>query len=135
MPELYHIRFLFSILFLRVMRLDKQVLPPQYAIDYVWLSKSAKAGTIPALIIYLRRLLPMKWQRVYTAAVSHTPNIIPVEYGTFDYICDSYSGMEALGEIAFDQRVRDRGCRSSGTLSTDARSTAKFAAKGLGGTS
>ena len=37
-----------------------------------------------------------------------SPNITRVEYGTFDYICDSYSGMEALGEVAFDQRVRDR---------------------------
>jgi hypothetical protein len=45
---------------------------------------------------------------VYTAAASHTPNIIHVEYGTFDSICDSDSGMEALGEVAFDQRVRDR---------------------------
>jgi hypothetical protein len=45
---------------------------------------------------------------VYTAAASHTPNIIHVEHGTFDYICDSYSGMEALGEVAIDQRVRDR---------------------------
>jgi hypothetical protein len=52
--------------------------------------------------------LPAQWQRVYTAAASHIPNIIHVEYGTFDYICDSSSGMEALGEVAFDQRVRDR---------------------------
>jgi hypothetical protein len=83
-------------------------LPPRYAIDYHRLCRSAKANTTSALITYLRNHLPMKWQRVYTAAASHTPNIIHVEYGTFDYICDSYSGMEALGEVAFDQRVRDR---------------------------
>jgi hypothetical protein len=56
----------------------------------------------------MRVRLSAQWQRVYAAAASHTPNIIHVEYGTFDYICDSYSGMEALGEVAFDQRVRDR---------------------------
>jgi hypothetical protein len=77
-------------------------------IDYARMCRSAKADTIPALITYLRKHLPMKWQRAYSAAVSHTPNIVHVEYGTFDYIGDSYSGMEALGEIAFDQRVRDR---------------------------
>jgi hypothetical protein len=42
------------------------------------------------------------------ATAWHTPNIVKVEHGTFDYICDSYSGMEGLGEVAFDQRVRDR---------------------------
>ncbi len=50
----------------------------------------------------------MMWLRAYTAASSHPPNIVRVEYGTFDYICDSYSGMETLGAVAFDQRVRDR---------------------------
>jgi hypothetical protein len=50
----------------------------------------------------------MKWQQVYTATASHTANIVRVERGTFEYLCDSYSGLEELGEIAFDQRVRDR---------------------------
>jgi hypothetical protein len=83
-------------------------LPLQSRIDYRRLSRSARAGSIYELIADLRLRLPAQWQRVYAAAVSHTPNIIHVEYGTFDYICDSYSGMEALGEVAFDQRVRDR---------------------------
>lgn len=82
--------------------------PRQSHIDYPRLCRSANADTIPALIKHLRKHLPRKWQRVYTAASSHTPNIIHAEYGTFDYICDSYSGMEALGAVAFDQRVRDR---------------------------
>jgi hypothetical protein len=83
-------------------------LPPQSRIDYLRLRMSARAGSIYELITELRLQLPAQWQRVYTAAASHTPNIVYVEYGTFDYICDSYSGMEALGEVAFDQRVRDR---------------------------
>jgi hypothetical protein len=83
-------------------------LPPQSRIDYRRLGRSARAGSIYDLIADLRLRLPTLWQRAYTAAASHTPNIIHVEYGTFDYICDSYSEMEALGEVAFDQRVRDR---------------------------
>jgi hypothetical protein len=50
----------------------------------------------------------LRWQRVYAASSSHTPNIVYVQYGTFDYICDSYLQVEALGTVAFDQRVRDR---------------------------
>jgi hypothetical protein len=83
-------------------------LPPQSRIVYRWLRRSARAGSICELIADLRLRLPAQWQRVYTAAASHAPNIIHVEYGTFDYICDSYSGMEGLGEVALDQRVRDR---------------------------
>jgi hypothetical protein len=84
------------------------MLPPRLVIDYTRLCRSAKAATNPTLITYLRKHLRVKWQQVYTAAASHTPNIVHVEYGTFDYICDSYSGMEALGEVAIDQTVRDR---------------------------
>jgi len=83
-------------------------LPPQFRIDYGRLRRSARAGSVYQLIADLRLRLPTQWQRVYTAAASHSPNLIHVEYGTFDYICDSYSGMEARGEVAFDQRVRDR---------------------------
>ncbi len=83
-------------------------LPPQSRIAYRRLGRSARAGSIYELIADLRLRLPALWQRAYTAAACHIPNIIHVEYGTFDYICDSYSEMEALGEVAFDQRVRDR---------------------------
>lgn len=83
-------------------------LPLQHRIDYRRLCRAASVGSVFDLITHLRSRLPILWQRVYTAAASHTPNIIHVECGTFDYICDSYSRMEALGEVAFDQRVRDR---------------------------
>ncbi len=83
-------------------------LPLQSRIDYRRLHRSSRAGSIYELIADLRLRLPIQWQRVYAAAASHTPNIIHVECGTFDYIFDSYSGREAQGEVAFDQRVRDR---------------------------
>jgi hypothetical protein len=82
--------------------------PLRPVIDYARLCRSAKADTIPALITHLRKHLPMKWQQVYTATTSHAANIVRVERGTFEYFCDSYSGLEALGEVAFDQRIRDR---------------------------
>jgi hypothetical protein len=85
-----------------------QILPPRLLIDYARLCRSAKADTIPALITHLRKHLPLKWQQVYTATTSHAANIVRVERGTLEYFCDSYSELEALGEIAFDQRVRDR---------------------------
>jgi hypothetical protein len=83
-------------------------MPPRSRIDYRRLGRSARAGSIYEVIADLRLELPALWKKAYTAAASHTPNIIYVEYGTFDYICDSYSGMEAMGEVAFDQRVRER---------------------------
>jgi hypothetical protein len=90
------------------MKTETQTPPPRLVIDYARLCRSAKADTIPALITYLREHLPMKWQQVYMATTSHAANIVRVERGTFEYFCDSYSGLEALGEVACDQRVRDR---------------------------
>jgi len=83
-------------------------LPSRYRIGYRRLRKDASAGSIWDLIAHLRSRFPAQWQRVYAATATHVPNIAQVEYGTFDYICDSYSSVEALGEVAFDQRVRDR---------------------------
>ena len=83
-------------------------LPSRYQIDYRRLCRAASAVSVWDLIAHMRCRLPAQWQRVYEATASHPPNIARVEYGTFDYLCDSYSGVEALGEVAFDQRVRDR---------------------------
>lgn len=88
-------------------------------IDHAELCRSAKADNTPSLITYLRTHLPMKWQQVYTAATSHSSNIVRVDRGAFVYFCDSYSGLEALGEIAFDQRVRDRAHSIGGDLNVN----------------
>jgi len=83
-------------------------LPSRYQIDYRRLCRAASAGSGWDLIAHLRSRFPARWQRVYATTVSHAPHFTLVEYGTFDYICDSYSSTEGLGEVAFDQRVRDR---------------------------
>jgi hypothetical protein len=60
------------------------------------------------LIGYLREQLPIQWRKVYVATTSHLSNIVRLRQGTFDYICDLYSGLEVLGEVSFDQRIQDR---------------------------
>jgi len=83
-------------------------LPSRYRIDYRRLRGDASVGSVWDLVAHLRSRFPAQWLRVYAATTAHAPNITQAEYGTFDYICDSYSSMEELGEVAFDQRVRDR---------------------------
>jgi hypothetical protein len=61
-----------------------QILPPRLVIDYARLCMSAKAPTSPVLITYLRKHLPMKWQQVYTATISHDANIVRVELRQLD---------------------------------------------------
>jgi hypothetical protein len=83
-------------------------LPSQYAIDYAGLCSLAPERGVHGLIDFLREHLPIKWGEVYVAATSHVTNIVQVQRGTFEYWCDVYSGLEALGETPFDQRIKDR---------------------------
>lgn len=92
-------------------------LPPVSRIDYGHLGGDSRSSSIFGKIDYLRLHLPVLWQRAYAAVAAHIPNIVCVSYGPFEYICDSYSGMEACGEVAFDQRVRDRTVGVLGTSS------------------
>lgn len=85
---------------------DNRVRP--YVIDYSGLCRSAMAETVPSLVEFLRQRLPVKWIEVYSATVSHSNTVVKVKRGTFEYLYDLYSGLEALGEVAFDQRIRDR---------------------------
>jgi hypothetical protein len=87
---------------------ESPILPPEYAIDYAKLCSLAPANAIPSLTGFLRERLPVKWHDVYLATASHVPNVIRLQRRTFEYICDSYSGLEALGEVPFDQRIQDR---------------------------
>jgi hypothetical protein len=79
-----------------------------YAINYSRLCRSARAETVPALVGFLRKQLPVKWIEAYAAKTSHVVNVVKLKRGTFEYYCDLYSGLEALGEVPFDQRIRDR---------------------------
>ncbi|HEX6880060.1 MAG TPA: hypothetical protein VF135_06830 [Terriglobales bacterium] len=83
-------------------------LPRRYEIDYAGLCSFAGAASVAALIEFLRHHLPIDWTEVYSATTSHPTNIVKVKRGSFEYLYDLYSGLEALGEVPFDQRIRDR---------------------------
>ena len=83
------------------------MIPAEFRIDYPSLCGSGRAHD-QALVTWLREQLPIKWRDVYAATSSHVANIVQIRRGTFDYFCDSYSTLEALGEVPFDQRVQDR---------------------------
>ncbi len=80
----------------------------QYALNYSRLCRLAGAETVPALVGFLRQLLPARWIEIYSATTSHPVNVVKVKRGTFEYFYDFYSGLEALGEVSFDQRLHDR---------------------------
>jgi hypothetical protein len=83
-------------------------LPFEYAIDYFGLCSLAPELGTRGLIDFLREHLPIQWRKVYAKTTSHVTNIVKVQRGTFEYLCDVYSGLEALGEVPFDQRIKDR---------------------------
>jgi hypothetical protein len=83
-------------------------LPFPYAIDYAGLCSLAPEQGTQGLIDFLHAHLPIRWREVYATTTSHVTNIVEVRRGTFEYLCDVYSGLEAVGEVPFDQRVKDR---------------------------
>lgn len=87
---------------------DGNRLPRPCAINYSRICRSARAETVPALIGFLRQHLPVKWIEVYSATASHVVSVVKLKRETFEYYFDLYSGLEALGEVTFDQRIRDR---------------------------
>jgi hypothetical protein len=40
--------------------------------------------------------------------VAHATNIVRFQFRTFEYICDLYSELEAMGEVPYDQTIEDR---------------------------
>ncbi|HEU5403302.1 MAG TPA: hypothetical protein VFU86_18245 [Terriglobales bacterium] len=91
---------------LPVRRTNPQKFP--LAINYSGLCRSAGAETVDALVAFLRQHLPLKWTELYSAMASHPVNVVKVNRGTYQYLYDFHSGLEALGEVSFDQRIRDR---------------------------
>ncbi len=79
-----------------------------HAINYSSLCRSARAETVQALVLFLRENLPARWIEAYSASTSHPINVVKLKRGTFEYFYDLYSGLESLGEVSFDQRLRDR---------------------------
>lgn len=83
-------------------------LPRSHAVDYAALVASAMEEGATDLAWFLRQNLPEQWRELYVAAAAHPTNIIHFQSGSFEYFYDHYSGLEATGEVAYDQTVQDR---------------------------
>jgi hypothetical protein len=84
------------------------MLEPPYLIDYAAICDATPAHGLDALVRHLREQFPLRWREVYLAATSHVTNIVQLESGNFEYVCDLYAELEMLGEVPFDQTVEDR---------------------------
>lgn len=59
-------------------------------------------------MLFLQETLSSSWCDAYANAGTHQANLVRFRVGTFEYICDVYSDLEARGEVAYDQTVKDR---------------------------
>jgi len=81
--------------------------PSRNALDYEAVLSAATEGSAN-LVLFLQETLPSLWREAYLRAVTHQPNLVYLRLGSFEYICDIYSDLEAKGEVAYDQTVQDR---------------------------
>jgi hypothetical protein len=79
-----------------------------HTIDYPAILSAAPHDGIANVASFLQETLPPLWRGAYLNAATHPTNLVRLRLGTFEYICDVYSDLEASGEIAFDQTAQDR---------------------------
>jgi hypothetical protein len=84
------------------------LLPPQYAIDYEFLSSSARAEGGGNIALFLQEHLPLAWRDAYMKSVARETNLVRFRFRSFEYICDLYSQLELTGDVPYDQTVEDR---------------------------
>src|SRR5215468_10468231 len=94
------------------------MLPARYAIDYEFLLCEARLEGTSQLAGCLQRLCRAQWRDSYVAAVERPTNLVQFRARTFEYVFDLYSGLEATGEIPYDQTVEDRVVDVLGTSAT-----------------
>ena len=83
-------------------------LPSQYAVDYEALLSIALAEGKTNVVSALREQLLSKWRDLYVSTVAHPASLVRFQFRTFEYIFDHYSGLEATGEVPYDQTMQDR---------------------------
>ena len=83
-------------------------IPRQCAIDYSAILSAAPTSGVANTLLFLQESLPSLWRDAYLKTTPHQPNLARLCYGSFEYICDIYSDLEAKGEVAYDQTVQDR---------------------------
>lgn len=87
---------------------DRYMVPSQYAVDYEALLSVALAESDTNVASILREELLFRWRDLYMGTVAHSTNIVRFQFRTFEYIFDHYSGLEATGEVPYDQTIQDR---------------------------
>lgn len=92
----------------RAIGAEYSVLPVQHAMDYENVLSFGWEYHATELGQFLQRELPFKWRETYVASLSRATNIVRFKFRNFEYICDSYSELEATGEVPFDQTIEDR---------------------------
>ena len=94
------------------------ILPARYAIDYEFLLCEARLEGTSQLAGCLRKHLLVQWHDSYIVAVGRPTNLVRFASRSFEYVFDLYSGLEATGEIPYDQTVEDRVVAVLGTSAT-----------------
>lgn len=97
---------------------DDEILPPDLAIDYDALWLESRGESASGMISHFRSRLLASWRERYVATTGHQTNLVRFPFRSFEYICDIYSDLEALGEVPYDQTIEDRVVGVLGTSSS-----------------
>jgi hypothetical protein len=82
--------------------------PSRHAIDYAALLSAARAESEMNLTLILKEQLVSQWCDRYVRTATHVANLVRFPFRTFEYIFDSYSELESMGEIPYNQTIQNR---------------------------
>jgi hypothetical protein len=92
------------------------------------LAKAPDAEEMGAVISFLCNELPHLWWDAYEQQNQRQINLLRVELGTFVYVYDFYSGLEATGAVPVGPVIEDRlvGAFGTSTAPTEVRDPARM---------
>lgn len=77
-------------------------------LDYQEIVATAQATTLEQLVAFLCEELPYVWRDEYQAVVTLPTSIMRVRHGSFEYIYDNYTMLEALGQVPYHPTAESR---------------------------
>jgi hypothetical protein len=77
------------------------------SVDYQTLL-TAIPGTLEDKIAALAEELPHLWRDAYVRTSSRSTSIVRISDGSFEYLYDNYSYLEASGTVSYDPTIEDR---------------------------
>lgn len=95
--------------------------PSRHKVNYKALLAAAEGEGVTSVARFLLERLPLEWRDVYLSTAGHQANLVHLRCGTFEYICDLYSQLEASGEVGINQTIQDRVVAVLGTSACAAR--------------